>query len=78
MPPKKAPLPKISNKDWVRNEIDYFILQKLDEKDLSPNEEADKERLLKRASLDITGSAAFPGHDGQVSCMIHRQMPMRK
>src|SRR5258706_2189216 len=54
-PPQKAPLPKISDKDWVKNEVDYFILQKLDEKDLSPNEEADKERLLKRASLDITG-----------------------
>src|SRR3954462_11721683 len=60
MPPQKASLPKVSNKDpigigWVRNEIDYFILQKLDEKNLSPNEEADKQRLLKRASLDITG-----------------------
>ena len=53
--PKKAPLPKISSKDWAKNEIDYFILQKLDEKNLSPNGEADKERLLKRASLDITG-----------------------
>jgi hypothetical protein len=59
-PPQKAALPKVSDKDpiaigWVKNEIDYFILQKLDEKDLSPNEEADKERLLKRVSLDITG-----------------------
>ncbi len=54
-PPQKAELPKVSDKDWVKNEIDYFVLQKLDEKDLSPNEEADKERLLKRASLDLTG-----------------------
>jgi Protein of unknown function (DUF1553)/Protein of unknown function (DUF1549)/Planctomycete cytochrome C len=54
-PPKKAPLPKVSDKDWVKNEIDYFILQKLGEKHLSPNEEADKERLLKRVSLDLTG-----------------------
>src|SRR5689334_20244455 len=53
--PKKTPLPKVSNKDWIKNEIDYFVLQKLDEKNLAPNSEADKERLLKRASLDITG-----------------------
>ena len=53
--PQKNPLPKPSDKNWVKNEIDYFILQKLDEKNLSPNEEADKERLLKRAALDITG-----------------------
>ena len=54
-PPQKTPLPKVSDKDWVKNEIDHFILQKLDEKNLTPNKEADKERLLKRASLDITG-----------------------
>jgi hypothetical protein len=53
--PVKAPLPEISGKDWIKNEIDYFILQKLDEQNLSPNEEAGKERLLKRAALDITG-----------------------
>ena len=54
-PPQKQPLPEIDNKDWVKNEIDYFIIKKLDEKGLTPNEEADKERLLKRVSLDITG-----------------------
>jgi len=54
-PPQKTRLPKVSDKAWVKNEIDHFILQKLDEKNLSPNEEADKERLLKRVSLDITG-----------------------
>jgi hypothetical protein len=53
--PVKAPLPKVGNKNWVKNEIDYFILQKLDEKNLSHNEEADKERLLKRAALELTG-----------------------
>jgi uncharacterized protein DUF1553/uncharacterized protein DUF1549/cytochrome c len=53
--PKKVPLPHVSDKDWVKNEIDYFILQKLEDRNLSPNEEADKERLLKRVSLDITG-----------------------
>jgi hypothetical protein len=55
LPPQKQPLPGIDNKDRVKNEIDYFIQNKLDEKGLTPNEEADKERLLKRVSLDITG-----------------------
>ncbi|HEX5654661.1 MAG TPA: PSD1 and planctomycete cytochrome C domain-containing protein [Chitinophagaceae bacterium] len=53
--PQKKPLPKVSDKDWVKNEIDYFILNNLDEQGLEPNEEADKSRLLKRISLDITG-----------------------
>ena len=53
--PVKAPLPEVKNKKWVKNEIDPFILAKLEETGLEPNEEADKERLLKRVSFDLTG-----------------------
>lgn len=53
--PKKAALPKVSDKDWTRNEIDYFILAKQDANNLSPNEEEASERLLKRVSYDLTG-----------------------
>ena len=53
--PKKSALPAVSNKDWPKNEIDYFVLNKLDQMSLAPNPESDKERLLKRVSLDITG-----------------------
>lgn len=53
--PVKAPLPSIPNKELAKNEIDYFILAKQEEKKLSPNAAADKERLLKRLSLDLTG-----------------------
>ncbi|MBA2499529.1 MAG: DUF1553 domain-containing protein [Chitinophagaceae bacterium] len=55
IPPVKSPLPDVSNKDWVKNEIDYFIYDRIKKKGLKPNEEADKERLLKRICLDITG-----------------------
>lgn len=54
-PPKKADLPEVSDKKWVKNEIDNFTLAKMEAKGLKPNEEANKERLLKRISLDITG-----------------------
>jgi hypothetical protein len=53
--PKKIQLPSVDKKTWVKNEIDYFILRKLEQQALLPNEEADKERLLKRVCLDITG-----------------------
>ena len=53
--PKKVPLPKVEMTNWPRNEIDYFILAKQEQKGLAPNEEADKERLLKRLSIDLTG-----------------------
>jgi hypothetical protein len=55
VPPVKPATPEVKEKDWAKNEIDYFILQKLEKKGLKPNEEADKERLLKRVSLDLTG-----------------------
>jgi hypothetical protein len=53
--PKKPSLPIIKNKDWTKNEIDYFVARNFEKAGLAPNEEADKERLLKRASLDLTG-----------------------
>ena len=54
-PPVKAEVPKISDDKWSKNDIDRFVLSKLNTIGLKPNEEADKERLLKRVSLDITG-----------------------
>lgn len=54
-PPVKPSLPGIDNKEWVKNELDYFILSAMQEKGLTPNQEADKERLLKRVAFDLTG-----------------------
>jgi hypothetical protein len=54
IPPQQVPVPN-SGSDWAKNEIDYFIFAKLNEKGLEPSEEAEKERLLKRVSLDLTG-----------------------
>ncbi len=53
--PVKAPLPEIKNKSWPRDPIDHFTLHSMEQKGLTPNEESDKERLLKRLSLDLTG-----------------------
>ncbi|WP_080240361.1 PSD1 and planctomycete cytochrome C domain-containing protein [Spirosoma rigui] len=53
--PVKPAIPHVERTDWPTNEIDYFILQKQEQKGLEPNDEADKERLLKRLSLDLVG-----------------------
>jgi len=53
--PVKSALPKITNPKWPRNEIDYFVLAKMTEKGLEPNQEAEKEHLLKRVTIDLTG-----------------------
>ncbi len=54
IPPQAYPVPETHN-EWAKNEIDQFIVAKLEEKGLEPSEEADKEHLLKRVSLDLTG-----------------------
>ncbi|TSD67302.1 DUF1553 domain-containing protein [Inquilinus sp. KBS0705] len=53
--PKPQPVPQVDNKEWPKNPIDNFVLQKMEQKGLEPSPEADKERLLKRISLDLTG-----------------------
>ena len=57
--PKKSPLPAVNNKAWPKNEIDYFVVSRMEQMNLKPNEQADKERLLKRIALDITGFPPF-------------------
>lgn len=55
IPPQPREVPETDHDDWAKNEIDNFVLARMEEQDLEPNEEADKERLLKRVSFDITG-----------------------
>ena len=54
-PPQRAALPAVKNTKWPRNEIDRFILARLELEGLQPSLEADKVTLLRRVSLDLTG-----------------------
>jgi len=60
----KSPLrhsaPALKNRDWPRNEIDRFILDKLESLNLSPNPEAERGVLLRRASFVLTGLPPTP------------------
>ena len=53
--PQQSPLTEVEEQGWAKNEIDPFILSKIEGAGLTPNDEADPSRLLKRLSLDITG-----------------------
>ena len=53
--PLKATPPVVDKNEWVKNEIDNFTLTKMEQHGLSPNDEADKDHLLKRISVDLTG-----------------------
>ena len=54
LPVKKQNIPDF-NDEWIRNDIDQFIFEKLKGQDLKPSAEADKATLLRRVSLDLTG-----------------------
>ncbi len=53
--PQRPELPKVKNKSWPRNAVDYFILARLEREGLKPSAEAAKEKLIRRVTLDLTG-----------------------
>jgi hypothetical protein len=58
--PTSPALPTVRNERWPRNEIDRFVLTRLESEGLSPAPEADRASLLRRASLDLTGLPPTP------------------
>lgn len=55
VPPQAAPLPSVSDPHWPQNAIDHFILNRLDREHLTPSDLANKETILRRVTLDLTG-----------------------
>lgn len=53
--PTSSALPEVAKKDWPRNELDYFVLARLEEEGLQPTAEANRETLIRRLTLDLTG-----------------------
>jgi hypothetical protein len=55
IPPNRSAPPAVKDAAWPRNEIDYFILARLEREGLAPSPPADKAVLLRRLTLDLTG-----------------------
>jgi hypothetical protein len=55
VPVRRPPLPNVAKTDWPQNPIDDFILSRLESEGLSPSPEANRETLLRRVTLDLTG-----------------------
>lgn len=58
--PERPKSPEVRTADWVRNPIDRFVLEKLEAANISPSVEADRETLIKRLSIDLTGLPPSP------------------
>lgn len=55
LPPEKSKLPK-SDASWAKsNEIDHFVQSRLKIRNLSPAPKAEKEQLIRRITMDLTG-----------------------
>src|SRR4051794_33083124 len=54
-PPRRPPVPAVRAAAWVRNPVDAFILSGLEARGLTPNRRADRLRLLRRVTVDLTG-----------------------
>ncbi|WLD14288.1 DUF1553 domain-containing protein [Planctellipticum variicoloris] len=53
--PVRPAIPAVKNAKWPRNDIDRFLLARLEREGLQPMPEADKATLIRRVSLDLTG-----------------------
>lgn len=61
--PQRPAVPEVtdaSEKAWIKNAIDHFVLQRLKQENWSPQAEADKHALVRRVALDVTGLPPTP------------------
>jgi len=69
--PVKNAVPDIQS-PWVRNPVDAFILEALQEKKLSPSPPLDREHLLRRVTFDLTG---LPPEPGEIDAFLRDKSP---
>lgn len=60
LPIESGQLPEVAHANWARNEIDRFLLRRMEQSGLAPSPEADKTTLIRRATLDLTGLPPTP------------------
>ncbi|MHB1079221.1 MAG: DUF1553 domain-containing protein [Prosthecobacter sp.] len=74
IPPQRAALPAVKDQAWPQNEIDRFILAKLEAAQIKPAPAAAPETLIRRLSLDLTGLPPTPA-EVDAFTKAYRQKP---
>ncbi len=59
-PIRDVPVPAVRDRDWPANDIDAFVLAKLEDQGLSPVADADRLTLIRRLTFDLTGLPPTP------------------
>lgn len=58
--PTTPPRPSVKDTAWPKNDIDAFLLSRMESEGLKPSPEADRYALIRRVSLDLTGLPPTP------------------
>jgi hypothetical protein len=58
--PLRPALPRVEDRAWPLNAIDFFILARLERERLRPSPETDRTTLIRRVTLDLTGLPPTP------------------
>lgn len=58
--PRSPSLAQVRDRSWPRNEIDFFVLKRLEEEGLRPSPPADRATLARRLGFDLTGLPPTP------------------
>ena len=53
-------IPTVTKSNWPQQSMDYFILSKLEQQQLSPAAPADRRTLIRRVTFDLTGLPPTP------------------
>jgi len=59
-PLTRPAVPKVSDSAWIENEIDAFILAKLESREIAPQSPADRVTLIRRLYFDLIGLPPTP------------------
>ncbi|MEM7391124.1 MAG: DUF1549 domain-containing protein, partial [Verrucomicrobiota bacterium] len=59
-PVQRSEPPEVTNRDWPRNEVDRFVLARLEQADLKPAPAAQRTTWLRRVAFDLTGLPPTP------------------
>ncbi|MCH2211478.1 MAG: DUF1549 and DUF1553 domain-containing protein [Fuerstiella sp.] len=58
--PQRPELPPVRDNKWAQNQIDAFVLHRLEQEGLAPSPAADRTTLIRRVTLDLTGLPPTP------------------
>ncbi len=72
-PLKRVAPPVVKKSDWVRNQVDQFVLAELEKRGVTPSPEADRYTLIRRLSLDLLG---LPPSIEQVDDFVNDARPI--